>query len=804
MPRLERQALLTRGAVFVAFLAVFPMQLVPSDTPSEMPAAGPTVAPASQAAFDARTTALRIQKAVADRRYAEAFRELTRFAAAAPQLYLINNYDYLQARLLHRAGDLARARALYEQVMQRPGGQIFAPYCLKYLAELARREAQSGNRLAIQDEQRRLVELTQRFGTHPAAHGARLRLAESYATAGQLDRAVALYRQLAPQRREYEARLGVLLRQAGQEAEARQLFQRLLAAGKDDAALLAVEQLDAKGETDLPPDKRLARARLYLANRHAEGATRHFRALVEHIPAVPERAEALWSLGRAFFIEENWEEAIRWWARAHEEYPTSPEGEKSYYQVGHALQNAGRYHEAVARYEAFIAAYPNSEFLGGAHLNAIDALRSAGDFKAALEWCDRTEKRFPREPAGITARFQRAKILMSKGDWRGALGALDRLRGLPLQQRGPGATNTDEVTFLRGLCLERLERFEEAIEAYLSLPDTRTSYYGQQATEQLLALAKNPKAQAWVSQHLSRFRRQGQSKDALHQGLRLTSDPEVRRALLSRLETVYRQLPAYARFWQLKVPEPGRGVILRAESAPARRSLAEELCFLGLYEDALPFLETGAGQALAQAVYASRGNQAWKALAYSEPTFAALPADFRLEIMPRLVAELLYPAPYRDELSEQAQQCGIDPRLLLAIARQESRFNPGVKSPVGARGMFQFIAATAEQVAQKLSLPGVTPTDLYEPRVAAQFAARYVADLFAMFPNHPAAVVAAYNGGETAVARWLARAGADDKVRFASEVGYAETKDYVFKVMTNYRCYQQLFDEHLRPLQRRP
>lgn len=794
----KRQRRLIRSAVFVALLTALPTLPLSPSTTSDLLVPGPAETSVSRVPFEARTATLRIQKAVDDRRYADALRDLAQFASAAPQLYTVNNYDYLRARLLHRTGDLAGARTMYEQVMQRPGGQMFAPYCLKYLAELARQEAQSGNQAACQEEQRRLTELTQRFGAHPAARGARQRLAESYAAAGDLDRAIAVYRQLASQSREYEARLGVLLRRVGQEAEAQILFRRLLASGKDDAALLAAEQLDAQEDSSLLPAQRLVRARLYLANRHTEGAKRHFRALVEHVPPVAQRAEALWSLGRAFFIEENWDEAVRWFDRAHREYPTSPEGEKGYYQAGHALQNAGRYREAVARYEAFIAAYPDSEFIGGAHLNAIDALRLAGDFKAALEWCDRAEKRFPRELVGVTARFQRAKIFMSQGNWRAALSVLEDMQRLPLHRRGPGSTDASEVTFLRGLCLERLERFAEAIEVYLSLPDTRTSYYGQQATERLLALAENPKARALVAQHLERFR-QSQTKDALHQALRLTLDPQVRRSLLDRLETIYRRLPAYARAWQVSVPELGRQVILRAEAAPAERNPVEELCFLRLYDDALPFLNAGTGQALTQAVYAARGNEAWKAMAYGEQAFATLPEDFRLEVMPRLVAELLYPAPYRDELVEQAQRRGIDPRLLLAIARQESRFNPTAKSPVGARGMFQFIAATAEKIAQKLGLLDVVQTDLYKPRFAITFAAQYVADLFALFPDHPAAVVAAYNGGETAVARWCARAGVDNRARFASEVGYAETKDYVFKVMTNYCCYRLLLDENLRP-----
>ncbi|QUW02928.1 transglycosylase SLT domain-containing protein [Chloracidobacterium validum] len=783
---------------FVASLFVFAATLTTDlRTPPAVQAAtdATTSERSPRTPFEARVTAQRIQRAVEERRYAGALRDLAQFAEAAPQLYTVNNYDYLQARLLHQTGELPRAKAQYENVMQRPGGQMFTPYCLKYLAEIARREAQEGKSPTRAAEQRHLTQLVRDFGSHPAARNARLRLAESYAADGQLDRAIPLYRQLAPQSREYEARLGLLLRRAGNEAEAQAIFRRLLATGKDDAALLAAEQLDAQGDTDLSPAQRLARARLYLVNRHTEGAKRHFRVLIEQLPPVPSRPEALWSVGRAFFIEENWDEAIRWFDRAHEEYPTSPDGEKGYYQTGHALQNAGRYREAVARYAAFIAEYPNSEFLGGAHLNAIDTLRMAGDTKAALDWCDRTEKRFPRELAGVTARFQRVKILLSQSEFGAALGVLETLQQTPLNRRGPGSTNAAEVAFLRALCLERMGRLGEAVDAYLALPDTRTSYYGQLATERLLALVADTKARAVTAQRLATLT-QRQDKDALHQALRLTADPLERQKLFNRLETLYQQRPAYARAWTYSAPELGRQVILTAEAAPATRKPVEEFCFLRLYDDALPFVDIS--EAFAQAAYAGRGDQAWKALAYGEPTLGTLPEDFRLEVMPRMVAELLYPAPYRDVLVEQARRRNVDPRLLLAIARQESRFNPGVKSPVGARGMFQFIDTTADRTAQKLNLTDVTRTDLYEPRFAIQLAAQYVAELFALFPAHPAAVAAAYNGGETATARWRARAG-NDQARFAAEVGYAETKDYVFKVMTNYRAYRQLFDEDLRP-----
>ena len=67
-----------------------------------------------------------------------------------------------------------------------------------------------------------------------------------------------------------------------------------------------------------------------------------------------------------------------------------------------------------------------------------------------------------------------------------------------------------------------------------------------------------------------------------------------------------------------------------------------------------------------------------------------------------------------------------------------------------------------------------------------------------MFPGLPEAVAASYNGGEDNVARWVRRAGHKDAGVFSSEVGFAESKDYVFKVLANYRAYKELYTSDLR------
>src|SRR5438270_12942105 len=86
---------------------------------------------------------------------------------------------------------------------------------------------------------------------------------------------------------------------------------------------------------------------------------------------------------------------------------------------------------------------------------------------------------------------------------------------------------------------------------------------------------------------------------------------------------------------------------------------------------------------------------------------------------------------------------------------------------------------------------------LYRPDVNIAIGAEYVAELSRMFAGLPEAIAASYNGGEDNVARWLGRSNQSDAGVFTSEVGFSESKNYVFKVMSFYRAYRQLYDQNL-------
>jgi len=156
-----------------------------------------------------------------------------------------------------------------------------------------------------------------------------------------------------------------------------------------------------------------------------------------------------------------------------------------------------------------------------------------------------------------------------------------------------------------------------------------------------------------------------------------------------------------------------------------------------------------------------------------------------------------YPVKFSFDLVKHSKKHKIDPRFLLAIMKQESSFRSNAKSPAGARGLLQLVFDTAIKYKDEAGYPNLKPDDLYSSSVNIAIGSVYVSKLKDEFDGMYEAIASSYNAGEDNTARWLARTSPKDPGIFASEVGFAETKNYVFKVMNNYRMYQMLYDEDL-------
>ena len=131
----------------------------------------------------------------------------------------------------------------------------------------------------------------------------------------------------------------------------------------------------------------------------------------------------------------------------------------------------------------------------------------------------------------------------------------------------------------------------------------------------------------------------------------------------------------------------------------------------------------------------------------------------------------------------------------MAIVYQESRFNPTVQSSAGAMGLMQLISKTATHEAKRL---GVKHSDkqLYNPQHNLHLGSAHLARLLNTFDNSYILASAAYNAGPTPVHRWIKELGDPrsedvDPIDWIEKIPYAETRNYVMRVMeniTNYRC----------------
>jgi len=193
------------------------------------------------------------------------------------------------------------------------------------------------------------------------------------------------------------------------------------------------------------------------------------------------------------------------------------------------------------------------------------------------------------------------------------------------------------------------------------------------------------------------------------------------------------------------------------------------------------------------------GFLATRRLAGLDDSQARQQADARTEAYKSAIARVAsdYPAPYRLQVVTEAKKRGLDPRLVLAIMKQESAFKPNAKSPSAARGLLQLTIDAAQKYAKRAGIKQLTDDTLYQPGTNIAVGSEYLSELSRMFAGLPEAIAASYNGGEDNVARWLGRTNQKDEGVFAAEVGFTESKNYVFKVINYYRAYQLLYDSNL-------
>ena len=502
--------------------------------------------------------------------------------------------------------------------------------------------------------------------------------------------------------------------------------------------------------------------------------------------------------------------------------PRAPFTPTQYQTVSRRLRASSRYDEASALIAEWRTVQPDA----GERLDVelIGVLYDARSNEAAVALCAAFAARHPSSPLLPVVALTEFRLAVRMGDtatartlglslWEG------RVRGATTEQR----FNAGELLAAHLVAVGDLEGgldlYRQLFQRATSADDQRTMLWkagvaalragqDERALTDLRALNQRrptgdlqPAGQYWQAVAETRAGRTGAAERAF-------------RSLVETRPYHYYGLQARARLVELSGddaapdPPPRQFPALALGSATPGRAefrAAMVLARAGLVNDAAWYLRRlledqrgDRGLALLAARASARaGDHAAVARllvthfpGYLEQPSEGLPEDFYA---------LVYPRPFADAVARATAGRGLDPAFMFSLMRQESRFDPAARSPVGAIGLFQIMPYTAAELGPRSGLDHLSTADfenervLLQPPVNAAIAATLAGNLFALFGGALPPVIASYNAGEERVATWWASSRDLPEDLFVDTIPYSETRRFVREVLANVAAYQRVY-----------
>jgi soluble lytic murein transglycosylase len=154
-----------------------------------------------------------------------------------------------------------------------------------------------------------------------------------------------------------------------------------------------------------------------------------------------------------------------------------------------------------------------------------------------------------------------------------------------------------------------------------------------------------------------------------------------------------------------------------------------------------------------------------------------------------MVLRVTYPLRYEETIRAEAAEHGLEPALVAAVIRTESRFDPEVESSRGAYGLMQLQPETARFISERGGVGG----DYRDPKANIRMGTWYLDYLRRQYAGDERLVLAAYNSGEGQVDAWISEEGFD----VAHDIPFGETRDYVEDVLKARDTYAELYGSEL-------
>jgi soluble lytic murein transglycosylase len=161
------------------------------------------------------------------------------------------------------------------------------------------------------------------------------------------------------------------------------------------------------------------------------------------------------------------------------------------------------------------------------------------------------------------------------------------------------------------------------------------------------------------------------------------------------------------------------------------------------------------------------------------------------------VKRVVYPVKYEETVMKYSEIYGVDPNLVMAIIKVESKFDSEAVSKKGAIGLMQIMPETGIWASEKVGIEGFEENDLYNYDTNIQIGTWYIGNLINEFDGDIRNAVAAYNGGSGNVRSWLNDESYSSDGINLSEIPFPETRGYVDKVIKAQGVYREIYGGQL-------
>lgn len=170
-----------------------------------------------------------------------------------------------------------------------------------------------------------------------------------------------------------------------------------------------------------------------------------------------------------------------------------------------------------------------------------------------------------------------------------------------------------------------------------------------------------------------------------------------------------------------------------------------------------------------------------------------IPIKLRQEFTTKYI-DVIFPRAFENIFQTYAQKYQLPLAYSLAITRQESAFNPNVRSWADAFGLMQMIPEKALELSKKYSIPYKDFNDLYQPELNIHMGTAFLSELKKKYKGQFIQTTAAYNASTSVIATWEKERFNGNHLEFIEMIPYEETRNYIKLVFRNYITYQRVLN----------